>query len=119
MFFAEGQIKVSLYGQPTDMRRSFDGLQALARHTMGKDPVDGSLYVSVNRRGPQVRVLYFYRSGFCVWSKRFESGHLISDWRRVHTQEMNWTALKLLLESIEPGRQRKRYCHLMHEKILH
>ena len=48
MFFAEGQIKVFLYGQPTDMRRSFDGLQALARHAMGKDPLDGSLYVFVN-----------------------------------------------------------------------
>jgi len=78
------------------MRRSFDGLQALARHAMGKDPLDGSLYVFVNRRGTQVRVLYFDRSGCCVWSKRIESGRFISDWRRVHTQEMNWIALKLL-----------------------
>ena len=115
MFFAEGQIKVFLYGQPTDMRRSFDGLQALARHTMGKDPLDGSLYVFVNRRGTQVRVLYFDRSGFCVWSKRLECGRFISDWRRVHTQKMNWTALKLLLEGIEPGRQRKRYRHEINE----
>lgn len=109
MFFPEGQIRVYLYGQPTDMRRSFDGLQALTRHAMGQDPLDGSLYVFVNRRGGQVRVLYFDRSGFCVWSKRLEAGRFISDWRTVRTREMNWTALKLLLEGIEPGRQRKRY----------
>ena len=115
MFFAEGQIKVFLYGEPTDMRRSFDGLQALTRHAMGHDPLDGSLYVFVNRRGTQVRVLYFDRSGFCVWSKRLEVGRFISDWRRVRTHEMNWTALKLLLEGIEPGRQRKRYHHVMRE----
>ena len=84
MFFAEGQIRVFLYGQPTDMRRSFDGLQALTRHAMGKDPLDGSLYVFVNRRGTQVRVLYFDRSGFCVWSKRLEAGRFISDWRPVY-----------------------------------
>ena len=35
MFFAEAQIRVHLYGQPTDMRKSYDGLQALARHAMG------------------------------------------------------------------------------------
>ncbi|HTV98312.1 MAG TPA: hypothetical protein VME42_20145 [Steroidobacteraceae bacterium] len=41
MFFAEAQIRVRLYGQPTDMRKSYDGLQALARHAMGHDPLDG------------------------------------------------------------------------------
>jgi hypothetical protein len=40
MFFAEAQIRVHLYGQPTDMRKSYDGLQALARHAMGRDPLD-------------------------------------------------------------------------------
>ena len=109
MFFPEGQIRVFLYGQPADLRKSFDGLQALTRHAMGQDPLNGSLYVFVNRRGAQIRVLYFDRSGFCLWSKRLEAGRFISDWRTVRTREMNWTQLKLLLEGIEPGRQRKRY----------
>jgi transposase len=111
VFFPEGQIKVYLYGQPTDMRRSFDGLQALTRHAMRQDPLDGALYVFVNRRGTQVRILYFDRTGFCVWSKRLEAGRFIRDWRAVRTREMNWTELKLLLEGIEVGRQRKRYRH--------
>jgi transposase len=54
MFFAEAQIRVHLYGQPTDMRKSYDGLQALARHAMGHDPLDGALYIFVNRRGDRV-----------------------------------------------------------------
>jgi transposase len=66
MFFAEAQIRVHLYGQPTDMRKSYDGLQALARHAMGRDPLDGALYVFVNRRGAQLKCLYFDRSGFCI-----------------------------------------------------
>ena len=45
MFFAEGQIRVHLYGEPTDMRKSYDGLQALARHAMQCDPLDGGLYI--------------------------------------------------------------------------
>jgi transposase len=65
--------------------------------------------VFVNRRATQMKVLYFDRSGFCVWAKRLEAGRFISDWRAVRTREMDWTGLKLLIEGIEPGRQRKRY----------
>ena len=61
MFFAEAQIRVHLYGQPTDMRKSYDGLQALARHAMGRDPLDGALYIFLNRRGSQIKSLYFDR----------------------------------------------------------
>ena len=112
MFFPEGRIRVFVYGEPTDMRRSFDGLQALTRHAMGRDPLDGSLYVFVNRRGAQMRVLYFDRSGFCIWGKRLEAGRFVSDWAALRTREIDWTQLKLMLEGIEPGRQRKRYRHV-------
>lgn len=109
MFFPEGQIRVHLYGQPTDMRKSFDGLQALARHAMGLDPLDGALYAFINRRATQMRVLYFDRSGFCVWAKRLEAGRFISDWSEIRTCEMDWTGLKLLLEGMEVRRARKRF----------
>ena len=115
MFFPEGRIRVFLYGQPTDMRKSFDGLQALTRHAMGRDPLDGSLYVFVNRRGAQMRVLYFDRSGFCVWAKRLEAGRFIGDWRNVRTGEMNCTQLKVvwgrvvIIMAIIPS-QHKKVC---------
>jgi transposase len=109
MFFPEGQIRVHLYGYPTDMRKSFDGLYALTREGLRQDPLSGDLFVFISRRATQMRVLYFDRSGFCVWAKRLEAGRFISDWSQVHTREMDWTALKLLLEGIEPGRLRKRF----------
>ena len=109
MFFAEGQIRVRLYGEPTDMRKSYDGLQALARHAMGHDPLDGALYIFVNRRGSQLKCLYFDRSGFCIWGKRLERGRFIGNWRAVHSREMDWTGLKLLIEGLEGKRVRERY----------
>ncbi len=109
MFFAEGQIRVHLYGQPCDMRKSYDGLQALARHAMGMNPLDGALYVFVNRRGSQLKCLYFDRSGFCIWGKRLESGKFIGDWSAVRNREMDWTGLKLLIEGLEGKRVRKRF----------
>ena len=109
MFFPEGQIRVHLYGQSVDMRKSFDGLYALTRQQLGQDPMSGDLFVFISRRAIQVKILYFDRSGFCVWSKRLERGTFISNWSTVRTCEMDWTRLKLLLEGIVVSQQRKRF----------
>lgn len=109
MFFPEGQIRVHLYGRPVDMRKSFDGLYALTRQELGQDPLSGRLFVFINRRATQMKVLYWDRTGFCLWAKRLEQGRFLSDWSRAATREMDWTGLKLLLEGIEPGRRKKRF----------
>jgi transposase len=109
MFFPEGQVRVFVYGRPVSMRLSYDGLYALAKHTMQQDPLSGNLFAFINRRANQIKVLYFDRSGWCVWSKRLEQGRLLGDWSTVSTREMDWTGLKLLLEGIEPARVRRRY----------
>jgi transposase len=83
------------------MRKSFNGLYALTREGLGQAPLSGDLFVFVSRRAIQMKVLYFDRSGFCVWAKRLEAGRFISDWRQVHTRQMDRTGLKLLLEGIE------------------
>jgi transposase len=111
MFFPEGQVRVHLYGRPVDMRRSFDGLYALTRQELGEDPMSGRLFAFINRRATQMKVLYWDRTGFCVWAKRLERGRFVSNWGRMATQEMDWTGLKLLLEGIEPRVVRRRYKH--------
>jgi transposase len=70
------------------------------------------LFAFINRRATQIKVLYFDRTGLCVWAKRLEAGRFLSDWRKARTQQMDWTGLKLLLEGIEVKARRKRYKHL-------
>lgn len=115
MFFPEQQVRVFLYGQPVDMRRSYDGLYAIARHGMQIDPLAGHLFAFINRRATQIKVLYFDRTGWCVWAKRLEQGRLLSDWARMSTREIDATQLKLLLEGIEVTRRRHRYRHAPQE----
>lgn len=110
MFFPEGGVRVFLYGAPADMRKSFDGLSALTKNALGEDPLSGSLFVFINRRRSQIKVLYFDRSGYCVWSKRLERGRFAH--RNVALkQPLNLTQLKLILEGIELQniRQTKRF----------
>ncbi|MFW8567381.1 IS66 family insertion sequence element accessory protein TnpB [Orrella sp. 11846] len=109
MFFPEGNIQVHLYGQPVDMRKSFDGLYAMVRHAMQLNPLSGALFVFINRRVNQMKVLYWDRTGFCIWAKRLERGRFISNWNEITSREIDWTALKLLLEGIEPKRQKLRF----------
>ena len=59
MCFPEGQIRVHLYGQPVDMRKSFDGLYALTRQELGQDPLSGELFVFISRRATQLKVLCY------------------------------------------------------------
>ena len=57
-------MRVFLYGQPVDMRKSFGGLIALTCRALGQDPLSGHVFVFVNRRGAYLKALYFDRSGF-------------------------------------------------------
>ena len=109
MFFPEGRVRVFVHGRPVDMRKSFTGLIALTKRALGQDPLSGDLFVFVNRRGDYLKALYFDRSGFCIWAKRLERGRFVSHWRQVRDRELDVTGLKLLLEGIEPARQRLRY----------
>jgi len=109
MFFSEGQVRIYLYGQPCDMRKSFNGLTALAKNAMGQDPLSGHLFVFVNKRGNYLKALYWDRSGFCIWAKRLERGNFVSNWQLERGREMDYTQLKLLLEGIEKKHQKKRF----------
>jgi len=67
-----GRVFVAL--EPTNLRRSYDGLAALVSGTFGRDLFEGDAFVFLNRRGTQVRVLYWDGDGYCIWMKRLEAG---------------------------------------------
>jgi transposase len=100
MFFPEGRVRIFLYGQPTDLRKSFDGLYGVVKHAMGRDPLSGDLYAFINRRATLIKVLYFDRTGFCLWAKRLERGRFVRDATR-RDAELDVTGLTLLLEGLE------------------
>ena len=55
------------------MRCSYDGL-SLAVERSGLDPMSGHLFVFLNRRGTQMKILYWDTSGYCVVAKRLAQG---------------------------------------------
>lgn len=74
MFNFANSLRIYLCVQPTDMRKSFNGLYAIAKHELERNPMDGSLFVFANRRRDRVKLLYWDGTGFWVLAKRLEKG---------------------------------------------
>jgi transposase len=64
MFLPEPNVQIWLYAQPTDMRKSFNGLCALVASKLKNNPVSGDFFVFINRRKTHIKILYFDGSGF-------------------------------------------------------
>jgi len=113
MWFPESQVRIWLYNRPCDMRKSYDGLCALVKSRLREEPLSGELFVFINRRRTQMKVLYFDRSGYCIWGKRLEQGRFQPPAGADEKQRLDWTRLKLILDGIDTSsiRQFKRYQH--------
>ncbi len=98
--------------QPTDMRRSFDGLSAVVRTHLAADPTSGDWFIFINRRRTQIKVLAFEDGGYCVWSKRLEAGQfaLLGVAGSVK-RSLSRTEFLAVLEGVDMviTRRRKRY----------
>ena len=95
------------------MRRSFDGLQGLVTNVMQLDALAGHLFVFSNRKQDRVKVLYWDRDGFAIWSKRLEAGTYAMPFDGSGEQRKEITAQELsaLLSGIDlsQAKRRKRY----------
>lgn len=108
----DGAVRIWLCTAPTDMRKSFNGLSAMVKHHLADDPLNGQLYVFINRRKSQMKILYFDVSGYAIWSKRLERGQFVARRTAEIKQSISFAELQCLLEGIEmkKTRQYKRYC---------
>lgn len=101
-----------LYREPTDMRKSFDGLCGLVRSGLRRDPLSGEVFVFINRRRTHIKLLVWDRSGFVLYYKRLEEGTFELP-ASLEGGALSWQQLVLLLEgvSLASVRYRRRYRH--------
>ena len=99
--------------EPTDMRKSFDGLCGLVSDTLGQNPLSGALFLFCNRRRDRIKLLYWDGDGYALWYKRLESGtfQLPSSQEGANQVVLSQAELAMLLDGIDLSniRRRRRY----------
>ena len=68
-------VRIYLCTRRTDMRKSFDGLQALVMQVFEQHLLEGHLFLFVNRRGDRLKMLWWDRDGLAIFYKKLESDY--------------------------------------------
>ena len=81
---------------PVDFRKGINGLATLVESQLALDSFSEHLFVFGNRRRDKVKILYWERSGFCLWQKRLEQERFFwpkmdnKDILTLTGQQLNW-----------------------------
>lgn len=110
------RLNFYLCAQPTDMRKSFDGLCGMVTSALARDPLSGDVYVFFNRRRDRLKLLMWDRTGFWIFYKRLERGTFQLPLHLSNHTSLNvpYEELMMIIEGIDlaSAKRRVRYHHL-------
>lgn len=102
-----------LYTGITDMRKGYNGLYGIVKTILNSNPLDGSVYLFVNKRRNQIRLLVYDTGGLVLLCKRLERGtfEMIKTESNEIKLSINWTQLTCIMQGIKLRsiRYRKRH----------
>ena len=113
MLSFSSRCRYFLFRQPTDMRKSFDGLSGIVRQHSECELLSGDVFIFINRRQDRIKLLMWDVTGFALYYKRLERGTFEKPLFETgkEAKSLLWSDLVMLLEGIEikAVKRRKRY----------
>ena len=103
MFSLDGGLRYGLYSEPTDMRKSFHTLSGVVRNKIGGDPMNGDVYIFVNKRRNRIKLLHYETGGMVIYAKMLDRGTFgmpIPGLKDVVTSSIKWEDLLKMVEGI-------------------
>ncbi len=104
-----------LYSASTDMRKGFDSLSGLVAVQLRMNPLSGAVFIFLNKKRNQVKLLLWEGDGFAMYYKRLEKGTFELPAYSDNNSNINISSqeLQLVLQgiSLKSVRKRKRYQH--------
>lgn len=108
-------VRVFVAREPVDMRKSFDGLSALASTVIEQDPQSGHLFVFVNKHHTRMKILVWDRTGYWLLYKRLEHGRFALFERpseKSGSYELRSSELAAILDGIDLRGAKRHADHL-------
>ena len=108
--FSIQSARYFLYRQPTDMRKSFNGLCGIVISKMKQNPMSGDVYIFINKKRNLIKLLRWEQGGFVLFYKRLEKGtfELPEAKNKSSTIDICYTQLTMLITGISLKNARKR-----------
>ncbi|SHM31060.1 IS66 family insertion sequence element accessory protein TnpB [Flavobacterium xanthum] len=95
-----------LYPQVCDMRKSFNGLSGLVTNELGRVAHSGEVFIFINRKNNQMKLLHWESGGFVLYHKRLEQGTFAGS--TSNKVAINWSDLVLIIEGIQIIKSNKK-----------
>ena len=113
MFSLGSSHRYYLYRRSTDMRKSFDSLCGIIEEQLKGKPLNGEVYVFINKPRNRIKLLHWEHGGFVIYYKRLEAGTLETPQYEEQSNSyiMSWTELVMMVEGIQWQKihRRERY----------
>jgi len=104
-------VHLFVASQLVDGRKGADSLMVIVRDEFKHDPLSGHVFVFFSRRLDRVRIVYWDRNGFAMWTKRLEKGRFRPDVtpdESINVRSLEAAELGLILEGIDLAGARRR-----------
>jgi transposase len=66
MILVPRSVRIFVAREPANLRKSFEGLSNEVRSVIGMDPLAGHVFLFLNRRRTQVKLLVWTRGGYTI-----------------------------------------------------
>lgn len=91
----------------TDMRKQINGLAALVQGLRPEGVFDGAYYVFCGKTRRAVKILYWDKTGFCLWTKRLEQDTFPWPLHGSELTELQRVQIRALLRGIDVWREHR------------
>jgi transposase len=98
--------KIYIYKSFVDMRKQINGLAVVVEHEMQLNPFEKYLFVFIGKKKNSIKLLYWDRSGFCLWQKKLEKEKFICSIKDKSIFELSEQQLLFLLDGYDIWRMK-------------
>ena len=105
--------KIRIYIKPgyVDFRKQITGLSTIAAQQMKQDVFSGALFLFASKNRKRMKILYWDKTGFCLWTKRLEKDRFPWPNTSEEAMELTFQQMKMLLSGIDFFREHKPFVY--------